>query len=423
MDKLPYFMRYFVAGSPYDAHWQALQQKAQQNGFRTPSLSLTFEGAPSLALDSQTSYPITITITRDADDPLTQPCIIHWDPIEDGFGQQGIKLLRSNYSFTEDLEPVQVDSTQLPAKPVHPKIVSAADPCFKELYPGCSVSWELILPSVYFDSFQEGQYYKFLWVGGSIFLWDWGTLAEYSGRTLRPNHYAVVIPGGPQHLLGIAYVESDLEEPGSLPPSPAPLLVSAPISDAPVFSLTVAGPATPSMRDRNPDGRLRYSVSVTVSYDAAPEGFDGKPVTFHTYIFKDSDDSSQEGFRLYFKKKDEDDWSSHTFWYGCSYYMSQSESWVNVGRDEDNEFAALMPGESWSCTREVTDFPKDVAPGDVFRYRFKGAHLDWWDWGHFRDHENTVVFISGNVRNPQDNGGRPGLLVPASNSVEFTMVD
>jgi len=63
---------------------------------------------------------------------------------------------------------------------------------------------------------------------------------------------------------------------------------------------------------------------------------------------------------------------------------------------------------------------------DVFRYVFKGVEIDWWDWGDSSDHEETIVklpcFINGRVVDPKDNGGRPKLIVPASNSIEFTIV-
>ncbi|KAH3451555.1 hypothetical protein KXX05_008894 [Aspergillus fumigatus] len=100
---------------------------------------------------------------RDEDDPQTQPCIIRWDPMTDAFGQPGIMLVRSNRDFTEDLQPVQVDSSHLRAKSVHPREVSTTDPGFKELYPGSSVSWELDLPSVYFNSLRPGERYRILW--------------------------------------------------------------------------------------------------------------------------------------------------------------------------------------------------------------------------------------------------------------------
>lgn len=45
---------------------------------------------------------------------------------------------------------------------------------------------------------------------------------------------------------------------------------SARVSEAPVFSDSVAGPATLSMKDRIRSGTLRYPVTVTVTYNAAP---------------------------------------------------------------------------------------------------------------------------------------------------------
>jgi hypothetical protein len=389
-----------------------------------PRLTLTLEGKSSLDPCFDTSYHLSITITRDEDDPQTQPCIIHWDPIEDVFGQLGIMLVRSNGDFTEDLGPVLVDSNQLRAKPLHPREVSQSDPCFKELYPGSSVSWELDLPPVYFDSLEEGGDYRIRWVGGQISLWDWGTLAQHSGRTLGPENPPVVLPGGPEQLLSVGFIEIDIEEEApSLPPSPSPILAPARMSGAPVFSLTIAGPSTLSMRDSDPSSRLRYPVTMTLSYEAAPDGLDGKPVTFHTFMFKYLD--SQQGFRLSFRKKGEDDWSPHEIPIIFTYHMYR---WskpvpVNVGRNDKDEFATLVPGESWSFTREVTHFPKHVAPGDKYRYRFKGGQLDWWDWGHLRDHKDTVVWVDDWVRNPKDNGGRPGLVVPASNLIEFTVVE
>ena len=214
-------------------------------------------------------------------------------------------LLRPNYPYTNKLQPFQVDPEQLREKPLHPREVNTSDPCFKQLDPGVSVSWEVDLPSVYFDSFQAGQFYNVFWPGGQIPLWDWGTLAEHSNRKLGPKSPAVILPGGPQRSLAIAAEESDIEDVGSLSPSPEPILAPDRMSGAPVFSLSVAGPATLSMKDRTQRGRLRYPVTATFSYDTAPDAFDGKPVTFHTYKFKGLD-RRQDGVRLYFGEKEKD---------------------------------------------------------------------------------------------------------------------
>ena len=64
-----------------------------------------------------------------------------------------------------------------------------------------------------------------------------------------------------------------------------------------------------------------------------------------------------------------------------------------------------------------------MCEGEILRYVFNGATLDWWDWGDKKQHEGTLVkvpcFISPRVVHPSDNGGREELVVPASNVVEF----
>ncbi|KFX96846.1 hypothetical protein V490_03100, partial [Pseudogymnoascus sp. VKM F-3557] len=102
---------------------------------------------------------------------------------------------------------------------------------------------------------------------------------------------------------------------------------------------------------------------------------------------------------------------------------------VNVSQHEC--FTSLEAGEAW--TREynmdptdVGEIPRGVAVGDVFRYRYLGTEMDWWDWGGKKEHAETTVklpsFISGRVVDPWDNNGRPKLVIPASDAVEFTIV-
>lgn len=90
----------------------------------------------------------------------------------------------------------------------------------------------------------------------------------------------------------------------------------------------------------------------------------------------------------------------------------------------------LEPGCTWTITRLVQDppweqIPTDSRPGDVFRFCFKGAEIDWWDWGGAEEHADTTVklpcFVFGTVTSPRDNGGRPRLVVAASNDAEFTV--
>jgi hypothetical protein len=79
--------------------------------------------------------------------------------------------------------------------------------------------------------------------------------------------------------------------------------------------------------------------------------------------------------------------------------MDNPDIEVNVAHNKD--FVSLRPGESWITTfsldNEIWEFPKDLQPGDVFRVAFKGATVEWWDWGSKDQvHTRTVVTINPN---------------------------
>lgn len=164
-------------------------------------------------------------------------------------------------------------------------------------------------------------------------------------------------------------------------------------------------------------------VKITVVYEAAPES---SPITFHSFPFQ-SWYGPREGYRLYRRRGDiwetveEDD--------ACFMIVDEPDVAVNVSLDEN--FASLEAGEAWTTSKPVEGrgmgiLPDDVVVGDLFRYVFKGLELDWWDWGGKTEHMETIVklpcFIKGKVVEPKDNGGRPKLVVPASNFIEFTIV-
>ncbi|KAJ5531056.1 hypothetical protein N7527_004449 [Penicillium freii] len=295
---------------------------------------------------------------------------------------------------------MQVKPGQLPAKQLHPRDVFSSDPCLQQLTPGDSASWEVALPSVYFDSFIEVHLYEIFWPGGQIPLWDWGTLAEHNDQ-LVPKFPAVVLPGGQHQALEIINIESDIEDDIASGPSPRPL--------------------SPSARTAMYQGDFAI-LSLSPSHNAAPDLLDKEnPVIFHTFIFKDLDNRNN-GFRLYVGGKD--GWSPHELNGLLTHHLYRFcfPDPFQVGHSQDL-FRVLRPGESCSLTRVVSDFPKNAAPGDVFRYGYKGGQLDWWDWGNFEDHKDTVVWIYGGVTDPKDNEGRPGIMIPASNLIEFTIVE
>ncbi|KAJ5098337.1 hypothetical protein N7532_005338 [Penicillium argentinense] len=392
----------------------------------TPRLNL-FINSETTSHAHDTYYRVEFTINRAKDDPERRPFIIHWDPIEDGFSQSALILrCRSAFQPEKGFEVLDIDTSELPTKSLHPREVSTKDPFFKQFEPGTSASWSVDLPSVYFDARRSMNGYHLIWVGGQIPLWDWGTLAEYSEsrRRLAPKSPAIVLPNGAFQSFTVIDDESDLEDDvGEWGSSPRPMSPSARVPDSPVLSMQIAGPETLSVKDRSLQGRLHYPVTVMISYDAAPgPDNDKKPIVFHASIFNIMD-SHYHGFRLYVK--DNDEWRGHNVNGELLHHVySSPPELVCVGQNKRNEFQTLMPGESWSFTRTVSDFPKNFAPGDRFRYGFNGAPLSWWDWGNFHDHNDTLVAAGEiNVARPIDNDGRPELVVPASNWVEFTLVE
>ncbi|KGO75767.1 hypothetical protein PITC_033510 [Penicillium italicum] len=342
---------------------------------------LTIEGDSTVdAWVDDTVYNVLFTITRAADDPHTRPCTIHWDPVEDGCSQSGTMLI---YHGDEGLQLKEVDPEKLPTKLLIPRQVTALDHYFKELVPGSSVSWKALLPSVHFEDAGPEVTYSMLW----------------PVDTLVPESPPVVLPGLAYQSFVTLNYESDpeyFEDPP--PPSPRAISPSARVNGAPVFSVRISGPATLSMKDQA-SSIPRHPLTVTVSYDARAElPHSGKPLTFRSFISKQP---------------------------GATGFTERVP--LNVGRNDGNNFWTLKPGEFWSFTREVREFPNDAAPGDRFGYLFKGATLDWWNWGSLEDHEDTVVWVPGwlvaKVQDPRDNDGRPKIVVPASNAVEFTLVN
>jgi hypothetical protein len=128
-------------------------------------------------------------------------------------------------------------------------------------------------------------------------------------------------------------------------------------------------------------------------------------------------------------------------WEACELYDSGVTGFIIYDDDDDDwevyvgqrgeDFASLLPGESWTtgdCLHEWPDIalPRDSMTGDVFRYRVIRAGTDWWDWGSMEDHRETMVklpCLEGDVTDPKDNGGRPRLVVPASEWFEFTLLE
>lgn len=189
-------------------------------------------------------------------------------------------------------------------------------------------------------------------------------------------------------------------------------------------------------------GSTTFEVQVKATYEAPASE---KPITFRTSCDlwptgSIGQRSQREGYELYrYHKLDEG--SDEQEWQVCDFEDDEEGCYVGLDFDgpdikvhvrEDAEFISLRPGESWTTAYQLqtptdTRLPKDVGVGDRFRYQFLGAaNVDWWDWGHIEnEHAETIVSLPslrGRVVEPADNGGRPKLVVPASNPVEFQVV-
>lgn len=161
-------------------------------------------------------------------------------------------------------------------------------------------------------------------------------------------------------------------------------------------------------------------VKINVVYEADPGS---SPITFHSHPFL------AWGNQLY-RRLEGDDWE--TIVNDTTGFMIVDDPDVAVNVTQDKNFATLQPGETWSTYEDVRGhglgyLPDDMAVGDVYKYIFKGVELDWWDWGGKEEHAETTVIVpcsggKGVVQKPRDNDGRPKLVVPASNAVEFTIM-
>ncbi|KAH7080484.1 hypothetical protein BKA63DRAFT_244736 [Paraphoma chrysanthemicola] len=159
-------------------------------------------------------------------------------------------------------------------------------------------------------------------------------------------------------------------------------------------------------------------VSESLTHQKEPM----KPCIFHTYDLCHPDNFQFERFV-------DGSWEpcDATDDGGCGFRIVDEPDF-SIYVSQDKNFESLSPGETWRTSNRLqgdwwTTFPTDARNGDRFRYYFTGVTLDWWDWGSKAEHEETVVmlpcWISGHVTEPAANGGRPKLVVPASEAVEI----
>ncbi|KAF3399948.1 hypothetical protein F1880_007979 [Penicillium rolfsii] len=108
------------------------------------------------------------------------------------------------------------------------------------------------------------------------------------------------------------------------------------------------------------------------------------------------------------------------------YYLVDGPD-VEVNVTDEDLFLSLHPGESWTeaFNFDLGDLHDDTAVGDSYRFRYWGGYVKWWIWGTREEHANTTVKVPpwrGAVVDPFGNEGKPDIIIPGSNTVEFVVV-
>ncbi|KAF2717116.1 hypothetical protein K431DRAFT_316050 [Polychaeton citri CBS 116435] len=330
------------------------------------------------------------------------------------------------------------------------------DPSLHELSPNCELKILERLPMHYQQKLKAGETYQLLWPGSELNIWGWGKKAEHVGKELRSwqtrksEQSKLILPASqPITFTTKEELEPWPERPETTseaqfqlanydewrwrlernpPPSPPPLGPPDRVAGAPILSLKIDCP-----REWTKDAIIDLKVKVTYEDGG---GNNAKPITFHTTAFKStfSAHSGREGTHIYQYLKGS--WKKYNSQEGlcCGFAIFDDPPIaVNVGDEGkySDQFATLRLGESWEFERRVqgvsgTSLPNDVKVGDRFKYTIKGVVVDWWDWGTKEDHKETAVklpcFIAGDLEEPTNNGGRPNLVVSASNEIIFSYI-
>ena len=395
-----------------------------------PQLCLKLSASDKLSLTLP--FPIVFTLERQSNS-ADKPLVVEWSAYSHGFAQSGFVLLHHTVTH---LEILHVDHSGLVDISRHgPLLVNGWNPNLWELTPDRPVKFMHSLPARYQKLLKAGETYTLLWPGGEIALWEEGGVRDHIGRELRDRSDPLILPGGP-HLTFTTHTES--------PPWPAREEREARRGfDRANFEeqkwrleqrrAQETFPPTKNVQ-LNPNApRLHVTldcassivssdileVVVKVRYEAAETA---RPVTFHTYHFEHYDYYQLGRLQDGIWRNYDDQSASDGF-----FIVDDPDVAVIVGQDD--HFASLHPGESWTTSQHIghyfTELPNDARVGETFRYVFIGTELDWWDWGSKIDHADTVVklpcFLNGAVMDPKDNEGRPPLVVKSSNVVEFSL--
>ncbi|KAF5855658.1 hypothetical protein ETB97_008831 [Aspergillus alliaceus] len=367
-------------------------EQSQQSG--APAVFLELKAPETLFLESD--FGIEVVLRRGDTD--TRPCIFFWSPHAPAVPAAQFILLRHT---SDGLERVEVSKWTLKS-PDMLSITRRGQDLF-ELQPNGNSRHLASLGLQYNCALRSGERYELLWPGGETFLWDWGNIQDHLGMELRRREPCLFIAGGP-------HISFTVEEGERIIPSPEPLSPREPLSrvpGAPILSVDIEySPTFTKDQIKN--------ATVHVIYHSSSKGpGDLTPITFHVANLLEGNLQRQCGQRWEYFESEE------------MPYQIYDDPDIEVSPGQHVDFISLLPGKSWTRMDRL-ELPSDTRVGEVFKYEFTDRVIDWWDWGMKEDHLQTTVklpcWVSGEVVEPRDNEGRPAIVVPASNVVEFTIV-
>ncbi|CAG8054637.1 unnamed protein product [Penicillium nalgiovense] len=362
-----------------------------------------------------------LAIVHREEDGSNKPCIFRWSLSADAWGPSGFMLFQHT---ADGLKKVEGKHRPPPPETLE---LTGRDVEFEELLPGQCIKRNLCDLPPFWDQLVEGVKYELLWPGAEYALWDWGTFREHLGQEIGTNLGLprVIIPGGARCTLAV--IESHVFP---RTPSPSPVRKSERITGAPCLSVSLEGPSEMILGERltvtmkvTYDG-LTCEDGETVLAEATPIIIQKLPFSFlnfrlhrrdHNYDMWDSDDDAPE-----WEAYHDDQWNI------LGINVEGPDIEVNV--TDDKLFLSLQPGESWHkrIILGLNELHPDTAVGDSYRFQYWGGRVKWWVWGSRQEHANTVVrvppWMGSDVVDPADNEGKPHIIIPESNRVEFAIL-
>ncbi|RAL03644.1 uncharacterized protein BO80DRAFT_289449 [Aspergillus ibericus CBS 121593] len=279
--------------------------------------------------------------------------------------------------------------------------------------PGNVQQYRDVVPDRLLPYLQTGERYVLFWPGQQYTSWKW---EQNPGGTLYghvpPAKTELVLPAGP--YLSFIVVEDDGEQPTTMPISPAP----SPTEGEARPTLIARLECHPQHQVALKDDLVTATLHVTYEPPTSGAGGGGRPITFRTP-------------RLHTKL-----WVWRGRWVDMEGFVCGAGIYddpdIQISPGEDDSFACLHPGQTWSQTFRhelLTDIEEDggeAQVGEQIRCLFDGTMLDWWDWGTREYHLATTITLpcwgGPTVEEPADNDGRPLVIIPAANPVGLEIV-